>query len=127
MKERVQSRSASPIEIDIDTPTPSSNSSGTETLLSNNVLQSRAKDRAREREERLQNGNNPPRLATKRSTGKPINELCARLVIERDEINSVGKVARVFYCVGCDDRRSNNAEARAYPHAIECTVSHHIV
>jgi hypothetical protein len=120
----ISSHSVSPIEIDeIDAPVSSVSSSGNGTALSNAVLQSGAREREVERQAHLQNGNTPPQLGSKRATGKPINELCARLAIECEEVNSKGRLIKAYYCIGCDDRRSNNTEARALPHLIECAVS----
>lgn len=117
----IPSHLASPIEI--DAPASSVSSSGNGMALSNAVFQSGAREREVEHQACLQNGNTPPRLGSKRATGKPINELCARLAIEREEVNSKGKLIKAYYCIGCDDCRTNNAEARALPHSIECAVS----
>lgn len=101
--ECMPSRPASPIEI--DAPSSSVSSSGNRTAISNAILQSGAREREVERQARLQNDNTPPRLGSKRATGKPINELCARLAIEHEEVNSKGKLTKAYYCISCDDRR----------------------
>jgi hypothetical protein len=89
--------------------------------LSNDALQQCAAERQVERDQRRANGNQILRVP--RKTGAPIDRLCARLVIERVEPKTKGggKVT-VFYCIGCDQRRSNNARSRALPHSKDCKV-----
>jgi len=67
------SGSASPIEIDeIDAPTSSVSLSGNGMALANTVLQSGSREREVKCQARLQNGNTPLQLGSKRATGKPI-------------------------------------------------------
>jgi hypothetical protein len=117
----IPSRSASPIKIDASASSVSL--SGNRMALSNAVLQLGAQEREIEHQACLQNGNALPQFGSKRATGKPINKLCARLVIECEEVNSKGKLIKAYYCISCDDRRTNNTEARVLPHSIECAVS----
>ena len=51
-----------------------------------------------------------------------MDELCAKLVIERVERKDSGAEATYYYCIGCDSRRANNSRSRALPHAKACHV-----
>ncbi|KAJ3780108.1 hypothetical protein GGU10DRAFT_381174 [Lentinula aff. detonsa] len=88
--------------------------------LLNAALQDTTMDREREHWDRKENGNNAPRLAQVQKVGKKPNKLCVQLAIECSAKDQSGKVTRVYYCIGCDEKRSNNALDRALPHALNC-------
>ena len=52
--------------------------------------------------------------------GAPQDEFLRKLVIEAAENNKNGKETTYYYCIGCDERRANNAASRALPHAVSC-------
>jgi hypothetical protein len=79
-------------------------------------------ERQAERQERRHNGNVPPRLGEQKKTGARVDELCAKLVIERVERKDSGADATYYYCIGCDSCRANNSRSRALPHAKACHV-----
>lgn len=79
-------------------------------------------ERQAERQERRCNGNVPPRLGEQKKTGARVDELCAKLAIERVEQKDSGANAIYYYCIGCDSRRANNSRSRALPHAKGCHV-----
>ena len=108
------SQSLSSDHMEVDLPASSQPS------LSNDVLQERTAERQVERDQRRTNRNQILRVQHK--TGAPLDKLCARLVIERVELKTKGGTATVFYCIGCDQRRSNNARSRALPHSKDCKV-----
>ena len=54
--------------------------------------------------------------------GCSVDELCAKLVIERIEQKDSCADATYYYCIGCDSRRANNSRCQALPHAKACHV-----
>jgi hypothetical protein len=107
--------------MDVDPPASSNASQTTLTPLSTNVKTATA-DRDAERQSRRLNGNIIPRVPKK--TGAPMDEICAKIVIERVESKDKGAgTATYYYCIGCDERRANNSRGRALPHALKCKVS----
>jgi hypothetical protein len=62
-------------------------------------------------------------LRVQHKTGAPLDKLCARLVIVCVEPKTKGSgTVTVFYCIGCDQWRSNNAHSCALPHSKNCKV-----
>ncbi|KAJ3913026.1 ribonuclease H-like domain-containing protein [Lentinula edodes] len=88
--------------------------------LSNEFLQNTTADRELERQEQSKNGNISPRQSKARNTGRSIDQLCMKLAIERMALDKKGKATKVYYCIGCDEKRSNNARAHALPHSMGC-------
>jgi hypothetical protein len=110
--------------MDVDPPASGDTSQPTSTPLSTKILQTAAAERDVERQSRHVNGNIIPRVLKK--TGALLDEICAKIVIERVEPKSNGSAgtAPYYYCIGCDKKCANNSRARALPHAQKCKVCH---
>ena len=119
MPDRLEtSQSVEPDSMVIDNPPPSHDGP---VQLSAQLLQTSAANRQVERDLRKKNGNIIPRKA--KTTGAPLDVLCCSLVIERIEEKGSGKgTATYYYCIACNDRRTNNARNRALPHVKNCGV-----
>src|SRR5882762_6239486 len=109
---------------DIDLPASSDTSQPTSTPLSTKILQTAAAKRDAEHQSRHINSNIIPHVQKK--TGALLDEICAKIVIERVEPKSNGSAgtAPYYYCIGCDEKHTNNSQARALPHAQKCKVHH---
>jgi len=110
--------------MDVDPPASSNASQPPSTPLSTEILQAVIAERDAERQSRRVNGNIISRVQKK--TGAPLDEICAKIVIERVEPKSNGGAgtATYYYCIGCDEKRANNSRGRALPHAQKCKVRH---
>ena len=103
----------------VDAPTHSSQPAASQDMAQ--ALQAGPAERAIERNHRRQNGNQFLRIA--RPGGAKLDELCAKLAIERVEPKANGNgTCTYFYCIGCDERRANNSRSRVLPHAKKCKV-----
>ena len=124
MSETSQTSSLPPESMDMDPPACSNASQPPSTPLSTEILQTAISERDTERQSRRINGNTITRVPKK--TGAPLDEVCAKLVIERVEPKSNGGAgtATYYYCIGCDEKRANNSRGRALPHAQKCKVCH---
>ncbi|KAJ6575687.1 hypothetical protein DFH09DRAFT_1361827 [Mycena vulgaris] len=90
----------------------------TQIPLSNEVLNSDAADRARERAERMKNGNQHGK--EKKNSGRGFDALMASVFIERMAKNSTGALAPIYYCIGCDTSYRNNTKKRNAAHMLGC-------
>jgi hypothetical protein len=85
------------------------------------ALQAGPAERIIERNHQRLNGNQF--LHQAKPGGVKLNELCAKLAIERVEQKANGNgTCMYFYCIGCDERRANNSRSRVLPHAKKCKV-----
>ena len=106
--------------MEVDSPAstaqPSITQPAASSQLCTHLLNGQA-ERQAERQERRDNGNIPPRLGEQKKIGARVDELCAKLVIERVEQKDSGANTTYYYCIGCDSRCANNSCSRALPHA----------
>lgn len=83
--------------------------------LSNATLQATTRSVQEERTDRLLSNISPRQ---NQRQGRKLNDLSARLIIERIGPNGKG----LYYCIGCLNTSANKATDRLHKHAISCTV-----
>jgi hypothetical protein len=105
--------------MDIDTPAHSSQPTASQDMAQ--ALQTGPAERTIKRNHWRLNSNQFLRKA--KPGGAKLDELCAKLAIERVEQKANGNgTCTYFYCIGCDERRVNNSRSHVLPHAKKCKV-----
>ncbi|KAJ7599777.1 hypothetical protein C8J56DRAFT_879560 [Mycena floridula] len=84
-------------------------------------------DAAKQRREIERNArklNNVAPFRPRAKAGAKHDELLASLAIESEEPDETPQhnIKTYYYCIGCDERRANNSNPRALPHAKECSA-----
>jgi hypothetical protein len=99
--------------MDVDPPASSNGSQTALTPLSTENLQTATAEHDAKRQSHHINGNIIPRVPKK--TGAPLDEICAKIVIEQVEHKNNGGAgtAMYYYCIGCDEKHANNSRGRA--------------
>ncbi|KAJ6545925.1 hypothetical protein B0H10DRAFT_2202930, partial [Mycena sp. CBHHK59/15] len=103
---------------DVEMDSVETSGSGTQPMLCNASLTADHADRARERAERKNNGNQHGK--EKKGFGRTFDDIMASVFIERESPNSNKVMKPVYYCLGCDNPVRNNTRGRNSAHMLGC-------